>query len=229
MKDNVYEVINNAESSDELAFKYVQIYKQEVVTNFSKHEVLQFIDVSQKMLYEMASGEKRLFSLINATVSHEMRNPTNSMQAQIQEQKLINIKLKETIDTMKPNNYQKSKQNLQRIYKRQTGSTTVQMTAIKILNFLVNDMLDFAQLSAGKFRKNWSQFELVGSISEVIDIMDFKAKELGITLLKSFELFEQDKQQGQPLKIWINFDSQRLQQILLNLISNAVKFTPRGG
>ena len=81
MKDNVYEVINNAESSDELAFKYVQIYKQEVVTNFSKHEVLQFIDVSQKMLYEMASGEKRLFSLINATVSHEMRNPTNSMQA----------------------------------------------------------------------------------------------------------------------------------------------------
>ena len=201
MKDNVYEVINNAESSDELAFKYVQIYKQEVVTNFSKHEVLQFIDVSQKMLYEMASGEKRLFSLINATVSHEMRNPTNSMQAQIQEQKLINIKLKETIDTMKPNNYQKSKQNLQRIYKRQTGSTTVQMTAIKILNFLVNDMLDFAQLSAGKFRKNWSQFELVGSISEVIDIMDFKAKELGITLLKSFELFEQDKQQGQPLKI----------------------------
>ena len=119
MKDNVYEVIINAQSSandEQLPFQYVQIHKQEVVTNFSKHEVLQFIDVSQKMLYEMASGEKRLFSLINATVSHEMRNPTNSMQAQIQEQKLINIKLKETIDIMKPNNYQKIKQNLQRIY-----------------------------------------------------------------------------------------------------------------
>ena len=34
---------------------------------------------------EMANGEKRLFSLINATVSHEMRNPTNSMQAQVQQ------------------------------------------------------------------------------------------------------------------------------------------------
>ena len=43
------------------------------------------MDVSQKVLYEMAVGEKRLFSLINATVSHEMRNPTNSIQAQLQE------------------------------------------------------------------------------------------------------------------------------------------------
>ena len=36
-------------------------------------------DISQKILYEMAVGEKRLFSLINATVSHDMRNPTNSI------------------------------------------------------------------------------------------------------------------------------------------------------
>ena len=41
------------------------------------------MDVSQKVLYEKAVGEKRLFSLINATVSHEMRNPTNSIQAQL--------------------------------------------------------------------------------------------------------------------------------------------------
>lgn len=59
--------------------KYVQIHKQKVETNFSKHEVLQLIDVSSKILYEMANGEKRLLSLINATVSHEMRNPTNSI------------------------------------------------------------------------------------------------------------------------------------------------------
>lgn len=48
----------------------------------------------------MAVGEKRLFSLINATVSHEMRNPTNSIQAQVQEQSLLNSKLKDTIVAM---------------------------------------------------------------------------------------------------------------------------------
>ena len=46
----------------------------------------------------MAVGEKRLFSLINATVSHDMRNPTNSIQAQVLEQQKLNIKLQETID-----------------------------------------------------------------------------------------------------------------------------------
>ena len=49
----------------------------------------------------MANGEKRLFSLINATVSHEMRNPTNSIQAQVQEQKVLNQKLKDSIEGIK--------------------------------------------------------------------------------------------------------------------------------
>ena len=61
--------------------KYVQVSRQIVDTTFSKHEILQLSDISQKVMYEMACVEKRLFSLINATVSHEMRNPTNSIQA----------------------------------------------------------------------------------------------------------------------------------------------------
>ena len=48
---------------------------------FMKCDVIQLIDISQKIMYEMAVGEKRLFSLINATVSHEMRNPTNSISS----------------------------------------------------------------------------------------------------------------------------------------------------
>ena len=45
----------------------------------------------------MAVGEKRLFSLINATVSHDMRNPTNSIQQQVEEQKTLNTKLEGVI------------------------------------------------------------------------------------------------------------------------------------
>ena len=78
-ENNVYELIFEVESKNHLAFKYFQIHREFVETAFSKHEVLQLIDVSQKILYEMAVGEKRLFSLINATVSHDMRNPTNSI------------------------------------------------------------------------------------------------------------------------------------------------------
>jgi signal transduction histidine kinase len=31
-------------------------------------------------MFDLANGEKKLMALINATVSHEMRNPTNSIQ-----------------------------------------------------------------------------------------------------------------------------------------------------
>ena len=46
----------------------------------------------------MAVGEKRLFSLINATVSHDMRNPTNAIQAQLTEQQVLNKKLSAQIN-----------------------------------------------------------------------------------------------------------------------------------
>lgn len=77
--NNIYEVIHRVECSSQQTFKYVQIHREVVQTMFSKHEVLQLIDVSEKVLYEMALGEKRIISLINATVSHDMRNPLNSI------------------------------------------------------------------------------------------------------------------------------------------------------
>lgn len=44
------------------------------------------------------------------------------------------------------------------------------MSSEKILNFLVNDILDFAQLRGGKFRKNKEIFNLNDSINEIISI-----------------------------------------------------------
>ena len=85
-------MIEDIEATSEQKLKYVQIRREKIQTWFKKHEIIQMIDVSQQILYEMAVGEKRLFSIINATVSHEMRNPTNSIQAQVQEHKRLNTK-----------------------------------------------------------------------------------------------------------------------------------------
>ena len=62
------------------SYRYVRIHKEIVTTVFGTHEVLQIVDVSEKVQCEKAEGEKKLKSLINATVSHEMRNPVNSIQ-----------------------------------------------------------------------------------------------------------------------------------------------------
>ena len=47
----------------------------------------------------------------------------------------------------------------------------MQNSGIKILSFLINDMLDFAQISAGKFRKFVQRFDVVESIKEIVNVM----------------------------------------------------------
>ena len=63
--------------------KYVQIKRQLLVVDDQNMQVLQIIDISKDIMYNVASGEKKLIELINATVSHEMRNPLNSIHAQL--------------------------------------------------------------------------------------------------------------------------------------------------
>ena len=59
-----------------------------------RYQVLKIIDVSKDILYERANAEKRLLALINATVSHEMRNPINAINSQNIKQAQINEKFK---------------------------------------------------------------------------------------------------------------------------------------
>ena len=73
---------------------------------------------------------------------------------------------------------------------RQEESTNIQNSGVKILNFLVNDMLDYAQLSAGNFRKSITEFNLLESIHEVIEVMRYKADELGIEFNMNFDYFD---------------------------------------
>lgn len=58
-----------------------------------------------------------------------------------------------------------------------------------MLNFIVNDMLDYAQLSMGQFRKCYTRFNLVESIGNIVEVMSYKAQELGLNIIQKFENF----------------------------------------
>jgi signal transduction histidine kinase len=60
--------------------------------------MLQLIDISNDIMYNIANGEKKLLALINATVSHEMRNPLNSIYCQNIKQMQINEKITEFLN-----------------------------------------------------------------------------------------------------------------------------------
>ena len=60
--------------------------------------MLQIIDVSARILYDKQKEENKLVSLINASLSHEVRNPLNSIIAQNIEKKRLYEDLKKTVD-----------------------------------------------------------------------------------------------------------------------------------
>jgi len=44
------------------------------------HELIQIIDISGQVKYDIATAEKKLLTMINGLVSHELRNPLNSIK-----------------------------------------------------------------------------------------------------------------------------------------------------
>jgi signal transduction histidine kinase len=83
---------------------------------------------------------------------------------------------------------------------------------------VVNDVLDFAKIESGQMRVARAEVRAGPPIEEAITTMQARATELGIAL-------RVDCAAGNTFF----GDVHRLQQILLNLLSNALKFTPRGG
>jgi signal transduction histidine kinase len=97
------------------------------------------------------------------------------------------------------------------------------------MEFLVQDLLDFAQIKAGKFRKNIKLFNIKEAIDQVIAIQSYKAKKQGIDLLVEYiNVGDSEEDSISSFSPFIMADMPRIQQILLNLQSNALKFTEKG-
>ncbi len=84
---------------------------------------------------------------------------------------------------------------------------------------LINDVLDFASLDAGKLKLYPAMCDFRHLAESVLTIVGDAARNKSLYL-------ELDAPDGIP---WVKVDSQRISQILFNLIGNAVKFTEKGG
>lgn len=84
---------------------------------------------------------------------------------------------------------------------------------------IINDILDFSKIEAGKIEIECISFDLDKVLQRVLAIESVKVEEQGIELLM-------DKEPNMPQLFF--GDPARLEQILLNIVSNAVKFTKKG-
>ncbi len=97
------------------------------------------------------------------------------------------------------------------------------LTAIKMsgdsLIVLINDILDLAKVDAGKMTFEETPFKMASSISAMLHVFETKIQEKNLELVKEYDTHIPEVLVGDPV---------RLHQIILNLVSNAVKFTNKG-
>jgi signal transduction histidine kinase/CheY-like chemotaxis protein len=84
---------------------------------------------------------------------------------------------------------------------------------------VINDILDFSKIEAGKLDLDFAPFDVRQTVEESLELMAEQADSKGLELLCDISPGLQTSVQG---------DANRLRQILINLIGNAVKFTDRG-
>ena len=95
---------------------------------------------------------------------------------------------------------------------------TTRVSADALLS-LINDVLDLSKIEAGKLDLESRDFDLSSVVEQVVDIVGHRVHAKGLELSYFIE---------PDVTLGVRGDAGRLQQVLLNLVNNAIKFTERG-
>jgi signal transduction histidine kinase/DNA-binding response OmpR family regulator len=150
------------------------------------------IAIRNMKLKEEAAKAKSLFL---ANVSHELRTPLNGVigMSELLKASLLNSEQQGYADSI-----------------RVCGDTLLS---------IINDLLDYSKLEAGKMNVQEMPLSLNETITEVVRALAYTNAERGLKTIEQLELNPEMLVMGDPV---------RLHQILMNLLSNSYKFTPRG-
>ena len=146
-----------------------------------------------------AEEANRLKSDFLANTSHELRTPLNGIIG------FLKLLLEGMAD-----NPEEQREFINEAYK----------SSIHLLN-LINDILDIAKIEAGKMELDLTEIELDELLQDVDNLIRTQAEQKNL----SFQI--KSPATLTPLMIYGNY--QRLLQIMLNLVGNAIKFTHEGG
>ena len=175
-----------------------------------------FIDTSQVRKLEEVRATNKCQQTMFASVSHEFRTPINAFSNSLL---LVRMKVDEIQQIIKsfPKIYDKVEMDFQKIDK----FIKIGEVSSKLLLILVEDILDSAKVSEGKFKTNIDEFNIVDVVKEIEYIFEFQWVQKNLKFAVNWDPRLNNKT--------FCSDSKRIKQVLINLISNSMKFTERGG
>jgi len=112
--------------------------------------------------------------MINASVSHEMRAPLNSIIAFNVEKRFMLKELSTVLKSNEPTSDIKFK--CLAIVDRLHLGRKCQESQSSVIKFLLQDLQDFAQLKAGKFQKNVRRFNIIDAVNNLLTIQSYEAE-----------------------------------------------------
>jgi two-component system, cell cycle sensor histidine kinase PleC len=134
-----------------------------------------------------------------ATMSHELRTPLNAILG------FSEVMKAEMMGPLKNDTYKEYAGNI-----HDSG---------RHLLHLINEILDLSRIEAGRYELNEEPIQLIDIADDCLRLLKLRAENKGLELIEHLD-------EHLP-QVWA--DERALRQIVLNLLSNALKFTPRGG
>lgn len=159
-------------------------------------DTLEVQNITYKQARDQAISSNQAKSVFLANISHELRTPLNSIDG------FIHLMLR-----------QDNLSNDQSLYLQTIRKSSAHLLA------LINDVLDFSKIDAGKLELETAPFDLEEAIFDVMDMLSPLAAQKHIEMAFYF---------ADNVAKYVIGDALRFKQILTNLISNAIKFTPDG-